>query len=69
MCIHGENEDAVREEQVIEWRQHLFPERASVKKATRAACDIPAQDRTGGGAYDKATQPFEAAFPLHVSIC
>ena len=46
MCIHGENEDVMREEQVAERRQHLFLERACVEKATRAACDFPAQDRT-----------------------
>ena len=46
MCIHGENEDVLREEQVAEWRQHLFLERACVEKAAYAVCDVPAQEQT-----------------------
>lgn len=43
---HGENEDVLRQEQVAEWRQHLFLERACVEKAAYAVCDVPAQEQT-----------------------
>ena len=45
MCIHGETENVLREEQVAEQQQHVCLRRACAK-TTIATCDTPAQART-----------------------